>query len=230
MLFDRIKGFTNGIIKHKGQTLRKMKAGERISLLVMYSMMFLSALAIGVVMCAQNSKMYLSVQERCGLFEGDCPENRQAVIRMNESVTDFLSGKTKRIENASERANRHMLDVKRIFTWTENTAFVLCTLSAVQVIRKRNASAAISMMPVIFAFLILAFLILSDFNALFYRFHELAFDNDLWLLSPDEDFLIRCLPEEFFYRMAVTALVFGLFIYWIFCYITLLINKFGRRD
>ncbi len=230
MLFDRVKECTEVIIKHKRQTTRKKKTDKRHALLIMYSMLFLSALAISVVMCAQNSRLYLIVQEKCGLFEGRFPENRQAVIRMNESVTDFLSGKTQKIENASERANRHMTDVKRIFDWTENLACVLLTFSAICVIRKRSASAMISVVPVLFAAFVIAVIAFSDFTALFYRFHELIFDNDLWLLSPDEDFLIRCLPEAFFYRMALNVLVYGLFIYLVFCMIVCAINKFGRRD
>lgn len=37
-----------------------------------------------------------------------------------------------------------------------------------------------------------------DFNTLFIRFHELFFDNDLWIFDPAEDYMIRMLPEGLF--------------------------------
>lgn len=39
----------------------------------------------------------------------------------------------------------------------------------------------------------------SDFDTFFTKFHELFFDNDLWLLYPDKDEMINLLPEGFFY-------------------------------
>ncbi|MBQ8201849.1 MAG: TIGR01906 family membrane protein [Clostridia bacterium] len=42
-----------------------------------------------------------------------------------------------------------------------------------------------------------------DFNSLFVLFHKLAFTNDLWLLNPQTDLLIRLMPIEFFILYAV---------------------------
>jgi integral membrane protein (TIGR01906 family) len=39
----------------------------------------------------------------------------------------------------------------------------------------------------------------SDFDALFLRFHFLAFTNDLWLLDPTRDYLIMLFPEGFWF-------------------------------
>jgi integral membrane protein (TIGR01906 family) len=38
---------------------------------------------------------------------------------------------------------------------------------------------------------------LVDFSQAFVRFHELAFSNDLWMLDPRTDYLIRLYPEGF---------------------------------
>ncbi|MDL2205572.1 TIGR01906 family membrane protein [Eubacteriales bacterium OttesenSCG-928-N13] len=38
----------------------------------------------------------------------------------------------------------------------------------------------------------------TDFYGTFYVFHELLFDNDLWLLNPDTDAMIRMYPQQFF--------------------------------
>lgn len=39
---------------------------------------------------------------------------------------------------------------------------------------------------------------LVGFDALFVRFHELLFTNDLWLLDPNTDYLLKMFPEGFF--------------------------------
>ncbi len=44
----------------------------------------------------------------------------------------------------------------------------------------------------------LAVLALADFQGAFVQFHLLSFDNDLWLLDPERDNLIRLFPQEFF--------------------------------
>jgi integral membrane protein (TIGR01906 family) len=50
---------------------------------------------------------------------------------------------------------------------------------------------------------------LLDFDALWTRFHQVAFRNDLWQLDPSRDYLIMLFPEPFWYtatiRMAVTV-------------------------
>ena len=60
------------------------------------------------------------------------------------------------------------------------------------------ALAMITAVAVVAAVLLLR----ADFNALFIRFHELVFTNDLWLLDPATDAMIRMLPEPFFEGMA----------------------------
>ena len=42
-----------------------------------------------------------------------------------------------------------------------------------------------------------------DFDSLFVLFHKVAFTNDLWLLDPRTDMLIRLMPLEFFISYAV---------------------------
>jgi integral membrane protein (TIGR01906 family) len=38
---------------------------------------------------------------------------------------------------------------------------------------------------------------LQDFDALWTRFHQIAFRNDMWLLDPSHDYLIMLFPEPF---------------------------------
>lgn len=50
---------------------------------------------------------------------------------------------------------------------------------------------------------IFAMLCISDFTKYFTIFHEIFFDNDLWILDPKTDLLIRMLPEGFFADMVI---------------------------
>ena len=42
------------------------------------------------------------------------------------------------------------------------------------------------------------------FEAAFVRLHELAFDNELWLMNPGTDMLIRMMPQLLFERLAAS--------------------------
>src|ERR1700730_4206650 len=52
---------------------------------------------------------------------------------------------------------------------------------------------------------------LMDFEALWTRFHQIAFRNDLWQLDPSSDYLIMLFPEPFWFastiRMATSVAV-----------------------
>ena len=47
------------------------------------------------------------------------------------------------------------------------------------------------------------FLFSRDFNKYFVIFHHIFFRNDLWIFDPAEDYMIRMLPEGFFYDMVM---------------------------
>lgn len=48
---------------------------------------------------------------------------------------------------------------------------------------------------------------LADFSSLFLAFHRAAFRNDLWLLNPATDLLIRLMPVRFFTALILRGLV-----------------------
>ena len=61
-------------------------------------------------------------------------------------------------------------------------------------------------------FLLVVYLAIGVFLALnfdqyFIKFHELFFDNDLWLLDPKTDMMINMLPIGFFISMAKTIFI-----------------------
>lgn len=42
-----------------------------------------------------------------------------------------------------------------------------------------------------------------NFNAVFTKFHEIFFTNDLWIFDPATDYMINMLPEGFFFDMVI---------------------------
>ena len=44
---------------------------------------------------------------------------------------------------------------------------------------------------------------LMDFEALWTRFHQIAFRNDLWQLDPTRDYLIMLFPEPFWFTATI---------------------------
>src|SRR5207302_11152012 len=44
---------------------------------------------------------------------------------------------------------------------------------------------------------------LMDFDALWTRFHQIAFRNDLWQLDPSRDYLIMLFPEPFWFTATI---------------------------
>lgn len=63
-----------------------------------------------------------------------------------------------------------------------------------------------------------------NFTKIFEIFHEIFFDNDLWLFDPATDYMIRMLPEGFFFDMVVRiGRCFGIF------FVLLLLGAVVRR-
>jgi len=52
----------------------------------------------------------------------------------------------------------------------------------------------------------LMFIIFMDFNAAFTIFHEIFFDNDLWILDPNVDLLINIVPLQFFTELFIVIM------------------------
>ena len=60
-----------------------------------------------------------------------------------------------------------------------------------------------TLIAILAAVTIVIILACIDFDSLFVLFHQVAFTNDLWLLNPQTDLLIRLMPIEFFISYAV---------------------------
>lgn len=77
---------------------------------------------------------------------------------------------------------------------------------------------------------VISLIIMMDFSRSFTIFHQIFFTNDLWLLDYETDWLIRMVPEPFFYDISVkigTWILFILGLQWILT--TFYFRKITRR-
>jgi integral membrane protein (TIGR01906 family) len=129
-------------------------------------------------------------------------------------VTAF--GQSRPLFNAKEVT--HMEDVQRLiqfFLQMQLVAAAVVVLRVVVVFASDRASAPIGRELLWSAALMVALVVLvgvlslMDFDALWTRFHQIAFRNDLWQLDPSKDYLIMLFPEPFWFtatlRMATTV-------------------------
>jgi len=114
----------------------------------------------------------------------------------------------------SDKEVLHMKDVKSvmsfIFDLSKILSIIFCILTFVL-----TSYLGVNIYKLIFHSLILfsSILILLGasfllfFQELFIIFHKIAFNNDLWILNPNKDYLLMMYPEDFFRDVAVLILL-----------------------
>ncbi len=154
-----------------------------------------------------------------------------------EAITSYLAGGTSvfgfefaGVQLFGEKERIHMADCAALFRLDRTVLIVCCAaavvLIAVLILMRSRKSAAAGVLTGTLAALVLAAVLgvwgLVDFDGLFTAFHRTFFTNDLWLMNPATDVIIRLMPEAFFIRcallgggawlafLALTALVSGL--------------------
>lgn len=129
--------------------------------------------------------------------------------RRDLDVNTVVSGRETPFFNDREKA--HMADVQELFIgglWLRRIAVLLFVVSFVALYKIKGdwrrilpKSLLIGTGVMVGTVGCLAVAVVRDFHKIFFLFHELFFDNDLWLLDPETDLLIRLLPEGFFFDM-----------------------------
>ena len=127
------------------------------------------------------------------------------------SVMTTVEGKEQDLFNEQDRL--HMADVKNLFLGGLKLRWILLAAAVVLVfillirkvkLREILSGAYFRALAICGSLtVILGILFSSDFNTYFTIFHEIFFANDLWLFDPETDYMIRMLPEGFFYDMVM---------------------------
>jgi len=117
----------------------------------------------------------------------------------------------------NDREVQHMEDVQALIQWFFRAGVV----AAIVVVLRLLVAIVVDRSPVplgrellwstgliVGLVVLVGVLSLLDFDALWTRFHQIAFRNDLWQLDPSRDYLIMLFPEPFWFtatiRLAVT--------------------------
>ena len=134
--------------------------------------------------------------------------------KSNEKIymTTYINGIEKKLFNSKEI--RHMIDVKNLILnikflnyllWATVIVILLIKISlskdkilnSLRIIAKSYFIYSVS---ILIATLIL---IALSFRWIFYFFHIISFDNNLWILDPRTDYLIKIFEEVFFMDAAI---------------------------
>ena len=125
-------------------------------------------------------------------------------------------------EAYDEREKLHMVDVKELFrkgfAIRNTTAILLGVMILVWIFsrfpdrgRSLTRATVLTWGAILLVFTVFIIYISGHFDTAFIRFHEIFFDNDLWLLDPDVSLMINMLPEEYFFDTAMRiGLIFGI--------------------
>lgn len=127
--------------------------------------------------------------------------------REDLSLTGVVFNVETEIFNDKEKA--HMVDVKNLIVIAQtllNVGIALLTIIfIIEITTNREAfnykffkGVSIAMVATLFAILLIGAYAVIDFDAFWTSFHKVFFTNDLYLLNPNTDFLIRMMPLQFF--------------------------------
>ena len=118
-------------------------------------------------------------------------------VTINNVLTNFYS----------LRSKIHMADVRNLIINFRNISFVsiiICILSLFKIqnldepIKRLKAAYLKTLLAVAILLVSLIIFASNNFDLFFTKFHEILFANDLWLLDPNEDYIICLLPEKIF--------------------------------
>jgi len=182
----------------------------------------LAGLLTGLQAVFLDADRYTALMDELNVYP-DVGIAREEQVLINGDLAAYLAGKTDSLDRPvtlrgeavetpfNEREKAHMADVRRLFRVGQ--ALRAAALAAAAGLigaglllggRPARRAGVLLALGLITAAGIIAAVLLAraDFETLFIRFHQLAFTNDLWLLDPATDAMIRMLPEPFFENMA----------------------------
>ncbi len=100
----------------------------------------------------------------------------------------------------NQKEKEHLNDVKKIINLTIIILYIFIFIFIFFINKFQKELLKIFVISLIFMLITTITAYIINFNKLFYNFHLLIFNNNLWLLDPATDNLINFFPEIFFYK------------------------------
>lgn len=199
-----------------------MKSIKSLLILIIGIVFMLDAFLLPFQWLAFNADYYvdgfvgLKVHEDIGISVDDLDRVTRALVSYIDDGSGDLSlladvnGNTVQFYN--EKEQHHLNDIlllvekARLFLLISNIIMIFALLSLYLIHQKKTRLVLHDLMHAMrvatFASLAclsaLVILYFTDFNWAFTKFHEIFFNNDLWLLDPRTDRLILLMPLDFF--------------------------------
>lgn len=161
-----------------------------------------------------------NIAHKVGVSEKDLmfiTENMLKYLKDERNTLDMQVTVNNKLEEVfGQREKAHMVDVKDLFimgTSIRNVGAIILVLFMIYFYFNKNIAFKILgfikyvFLAIIGLILLLSSLLVINFNKYFTIFHEIFFDNDLWLLDPNEDILINIVPEDFFFETSMYILI-----------------------
>lgn len=199
--------------------------------------LFAMLLLTVVISCGTNAGLYRELQEANGLPEA-AGVSQEEMENLDGMLADYLAGDETALDDSpfNERELTHMRDVLALFDLARTVRNVLLAAAVVLLAAglwlSRGAHLTCISLIGLAALLVplgaFALWAAVDFSSAFTFFHETLFTNDLWLLNPETDLLLRLLPEQFFADIAATIAVRAL-AYMAAVPLAIFGVKFGRK-
>lgn len=149
-------------------------------------------------------------EEEVSAYIGLDPAQQQAVAG---ELAAYVTGKADALpEVLNEDEQQHMSDVRAIVTSMANMSRTYLTLSAALAVvtawtgarlKKRNLPRIIGALAAVGLLMLIVMNTVNEITAggfaqMFTSVHEVLFENDLWLMDPGTDILIRMMPQTLF--------------------------------
>jgi len=204
-----------------------MKKGWAIAVSIVFSFLLGTHILMSFIMIVgldkdiyRNAQVKDEIHTYAGLSQESLDTATAVLIDYMDGTRDNLDEKN--IDNvnfeyfnAKEKA--HMVDVRNLFDLAKKINFIIFLVMIVILVfylafdkkgmfRNFFKYSYMTLLISLGVMLIASVIIMIDFSRFWTIFHEVFFRNDLWLLNPRTDLLIRMMPERFFVRMVVHIL------------------------
>ena len=219
-----------------------MKKILKFFLILLFSAgLFVSVTFTVIEVTAYNDVFYLKQFEKNGITKDTGLDLQQLSIVVDEIQSlfrmqrdDFFVSVVVDGEYVSifgEQENFHMIEVRDLFRFFSLVRYiclaVLCVIFLISFFVSRpfcrrlirySAAGVLSVIALIFA------AAYFSFDTVFTIFHELLFNNDLWMF-PYDSMLIRILTSEFFVAFGVRIVIWSVSVY----VLLIIVSFFGRK-
>ena len=147
------------------------------------------------------------VTENLNLTEAD----KGALENEIANIISYLTGKKDALDSSffGEQEKIHMQDVKRLVNIFIKITYALIAIVILLLIfdKERARTLMIAGITSVIIYLV-AGLIFLNFDYFFIKFHELIFNNDLWLFPADSP-IIKIFPQKFFIDFFYQLLIYS---------------------